>query len=157
MRLLGVSPRTIRLSTETLITRRVPVGLRALLDFATSFDFAGPIRVAPESVAVTGARSIVEGLRAWPTQPFRYSSVRDTLRLTIALADTLQGLAARPAATVFVQVPVAAYTGGEREVEIRITGMRAGGESISLSPSTLRVRFRVLLGQYDEALDALDF
>jgi hypothetical protein len=157
VRLLGVTPRVLRLRTEPLETRRVPVALRALFSFATSYGFSGPVQVSPESVEVTGARPIVENLRAWPTAAPKYVSVRETLRVTVPLSDTLAGIVTRPAASVRVVAPVAAFTGAEREIEVRVVGPRDAAGSIVVSPASVRVRYRVLLGQYEAAQESARF
>ena len=157
VRLLGVTPRVLRLQTEPLVTRNVPVALRALFSFATSYGFSGPVRIVPDSVTVTGARSLVEMLNVWPTTAPQFEAVRETLRATIPLADTLAGLVPKPAASVLVVAPVATFTGAEREVEVRVVGPSSAAQTISISPASIRVRYRVLLDQYDTAQESSAF
>ncbi len=161
VRLVGVSPRTLRLDTEASVTRRVPVALRSMVSFTPSYNFAGPVRVMPDSVEVTGARSVVEALAAWPTETLPLPRLRDSVRTDVALLDTLAGLVARPRAGVRVVVPVAAFSGQEREIDVRVAGDAGTGNGeaprYAFDPPSVRVRFRVRLGQGEAALRARDF
>ena len=163
VRLVGVSPRTLRLDTEASVTRRVPVALRSMVSFTPSYNFAGAVRVMPDSVEVTGARSVVEALAAWPTETLPLPRLRDSVRTDVALLDTLAGLVAKPRAGVRVVVPVAAFSGQEREIDVHVAGEAngdaRGGEAprYAFDPPSVRVRFRVRLGQGEAALRARDF
>ncbi len=158
VRLVGVSPRTLRLDTEPSVTRTIPVVLRARIAFVPSYNLSGAVRVSPDSVRVTGARSVVAALRGWPTAPLPLGALGDTLRADIALLDTLDGLVAHSESRVRVVVPVAAFSGQEREVEVRVTGAAPGSDlHYAFDPPSVRVRFRVRLGQGEAALRAPDF
>lgn len=157
LRVVDAAPATLNLSTAPLVTRRVPVVLRGAPAFAPTFDLSDSIRLLPESLTVTAAAPVVQGLRAWPTDRLDLTGLRDTARLTLALADTLAGLASVPTRLVRVTVPVSAYTGAERDVEVRVRGVPPGAARLTPDPPTLRVRFRVRLGQYEAAMRALDF
>jgi len=75
----------------------------------------------------------------------------------VPLSDTLAGLVTFPTRVVRLVVPVAAFTGAERDVEVRVRGLPPGAARLNPDPVTLRVRFRVRLGQYEAAMRALDF
>ncbi len=154
---LGVSPRFLSLETGPRVQRRVPVASRATFDLVPSYDFSGPVRYTPDSVTVTGAAQVVDALTAWPTARRTFSDVQDTLRATLALSDTLQGYVTVSNAAVLMEAPVAAFTGAERTIDVRVRGVPSNEQLVNTNPSEVRVRFNVLLEQYREAMNAADF
>lgn len=157
VRVVNVVPSTLDLSTAPVVSRRLPIALHGRLGFAPTFDLADSVRLFPDSITVTGAEPVLDGLRAWPTAPVALGGLRDTARLDVPLSDTLAGLVSFPTRVVRLVVPVAAFTGAEREVEVRVRGLPPGAARLTPDPATLRVRFRVRLGQYEAAMRALDF
>lgn len=157
VRLRAVFPRTLRLRTAPIVTRRVPVRLQLTIGYAATYGVTDSVRLSPDSVTVQGAAEVLDALAYWPTEPRRLLRVRDTLRLAVPLADTLGGIVRRSLTLVRALVPVAAFTGGEREIDVRVRGVPSRAPTITLDPGTVRVRYRVLLGQYDAALRAADF
>ena len=157
VRLVGVSPRTLRLDTDTALTRRVPVVVRSLLSFVPSYALSGPVRVLPDSVEVTGARAIVARLTGWPTETALLPSLRDTVRADLTLIDTLGGLVTRSATSARVTVPVAAFSGQSRALDIRVGRDPETGQSYRFDPPVVEARFRVRLGQGAAALASPDF
>ncbi len=153
----SVTPRYLYLQTDRRVSQRVPVSLRATFDLPSTYALAGPVRYFPDSVTVTGAARVVEALRAWPTQARRYTNLRDTLRAEVPLSDTLAGYVTVSGDVVAFEVPVAEFTGAEREIDVRLRGVPSNERVVSLAPRTVRVRFRVLLSQYREAMNAADF
>ena len=157
VRVVNVLPGMLDLSTAPLATRRLPIVLNGRLRFAPTFGLVEDVRFFPDSITVTGAAPVLDGLRVWPTAPVVLDDLRDTLRLDVPLSDTLAGLVSFPTRVARLVVPVAAFTGAERDVEVRVRGAPAGGARLSPDPATLQVRFRVRLGQYEAAMRALDF
>lgn len=156
VRLVGVRPRTLRLDTDAATTRRVPVVVRSLLSFTPSYTLSGSARLIPDSIEVTGARSVVEGLRGWPTETLSLPLLRDTVRVDVSLLDTLGGLVTRSATSVRVTLPVAAYSGQMRALDVRVAGT---GEArlYTFDPPVVEARFRVRLGQGAAAMRAPNF
>lgn len=153
----NVTPRTLSLQTDERITRRMPVLVRVRLRMPPTFGLSGNLRVVPDSVTVTGAARIVNALEAWPTERRVFENVRDTFQTEVALSDTLDGFVTVSDAGVRVEAPVAEFTGGEREIDVRLRGAPSSERLVALDPSTVRVSFRVLLDQYREAMNAADF
>jgi hypothetical protein len=75
--------------------------------------------------------------------------------VTVALADTLQGLVRKSASTTRLRGLSDRFTEGMREIDVTVIG--GPGGAVTLDPPSIRVRYRVLFTQYQEALDAPDF
>lgn len=157
VRLVGVTPRLLRLDTDSSVTRRVPVVVRSMLSFVPSYALSGPMRVLPESVEVTGAHSIVRRLAGWPTETAMLPTLRDTVRIDLALVDTLGGLVSRSATSARVTFPVAAFSGQTRALDIRVGRDPDTHERYTFDPPVVEARFRVRLGQGAAALASPEF
>lgn len=157
IRMRNVQPRFVRISTEERITRRIPIEARTRIEVASMFDLAGTPRLTPDSITVSGARSIVQNLTSWPTETRTFENVRGTLSSELALADTLSGLVFRTQASTQFEVPVAPFTGAVRRVDVRVRGVPSNIRLVTLEPSTVEVRFRVLLSDFAAAMEAADF
>lgn len=149
VRLESVSPRYLELRKEPRAARRVPVRLRARIQTPPTHALMEAPRIEPDSVTVSGARSIVDSLRFWPTDSVRVPALTDTLRLTVPLTDTLGQLVTRGTDQVQMQAEARQFTQGERRIEVRIPGTPE--RTVTLEPPTVRVRYRVLVSEYDAA------
>ena len=155
LEVMSYVPTVVALRTGPSRTTRLPVRPRLTLSFNETYDISGPIRTFPDSVTVTGAAEIVDRLTHWPTVRDKpRQRLTDTLAITVALSDTLSNLVALSAEEAEVVVPVAAFTGAERDVEIQVLGAPTSERVVTLDPPTVRLRFRVLLSQYRRAMES---
>lgn len=153
----NVSPRIFNLEKERRIVRLVPIRLEGSLETAPTHDLVAPPALEPDSVFVSGARSIVNSLEAWPTAPLDVEGLQDSLLVRVPLSDTLAGLVELSEAETTVRAVAQPFTEATREIDVIVTGVPSSQKVVALDPSTVRVRYRVPLGQYDRALDAEDF
>jgi hypothetical protein len=153
----SVAPRTYIPRTEPRETKTVPVLLRATLLTPPTHDFLTPPRVVPDSVEVSGARSIMQNLRAWPTVHFRQDNVTDSISVYVDLVDSLEGLVRRTADRVLLVADVREFTGGTREIDVIVDGSPSSQKLVTLEPSKIKVRYRVLLSDFRKAETAPDF
>lgn len=155
----GFSPQVVELAQGPRVTRKVPVRLRANIETPETYELIDPPRVEPDSVAVTGAKSIVNNIRYWPTQSFSYDGLRDTLVASVPLADTLSRLVTTDVEAVTMQAVAGMFTEGTREIRVDVQGAptRDDMKVVTLEQETVRVRYNVLFSQYEEAREAPDF
>lgn len=153
----SVSPGSVRLELEPEVTRTVPIELVSEVETAPDFDLVGPPRIAPDSVRVTGARSIVLALDAFPTRPLEAEDVRQTFTIRLPLSDTLRGLVRTNIGSVEATVPVALFTEATRELMVRVEGAPPGAPLVVLIPSRVEVTYRVPVDQYERSLRTPDF
>jgi hypothetical protein len=154
----GVNPRVIPIKVEPRITRKVPVRLRARVEAADAFDFVEPIRLTPDSVDVTGARSVVNRLAYWPTVEASFRNVKDSLVARVELADTLEGLVVKHRDFVTMTTVARLFTTDRKVLDV-IPRVASHQPEVRLEPSTVTVEYRVLFSDYFEAKNAgaLDF
>jgi YbbR domain-containing protein len=97
-----IGPRTIEIGIEPKVRRRLPVALR--VEAAPGVAWSLP-SVEPESVLVTGPRSVVAQLDSIVLEPVRLVGRRDTLRAQVA-ARALPDWCVMEPAFVKVTVPL---------------------------------------------------
>lgn len=158
LELQNVSPRQFDLRKEPRITRQIPIRLDSRIVTPETYDLMAPPQLSPDSVVVSGARSIVERLSTWPTEPLTVEALRDSLVTRVALKDTLDGLV-QLVSTSSTRVTAVSrpFTEGSREIDVEVTGVPTTQRVVRLDPSTVKVRYRVPLAQYEAAQQAPDF
>ena len=155
VRITNVSPTTFNLRKESRITRTIPIQPRIDVRTPSTHDLLEPPVLTPDSVRVTGAVSIVSDLEFWPTEERVFRDVRDSVAAVVTLADTLDGLVQRSVQSTFVRARSRQFTEGMREIPVNVIG--GPDRAVTLDPSSIRVRYRVLFSQYQDALEAPDF
>jgi len=145
-----VDPSVLRLEREPRLERTVPVRLRGQVGTPPTHDFVSEPRLQPDSIRISGARSLVASLDAWPTAPVDLPNLTDSLyRRRVPLSDTLNGLVKRSARNVVLRAQSRQFTEGMRSIDVRVTG--APERSVNLDPSSIRVTYRTPLDDYDTA------
>lgn len=153
----SVLPSTISLELEPRITRTLPVRTRLELEAAELYDFLGEPTVEPDTVRVSGARSIVNTLSYWPTALIRRDDVNRTVTTMVPLSDTLRGLVATNISQVRVTIPVALFTEAQRELEVRTEGAPPDAAPIRLIPSRVTATYRIPVDEFDRSQETPDF
>jgi hypothetical protein len=153
----SVSPQSIDLRLESRVKRHVPVQPRLDIQPASAYELIDEPTVTPESVWVSGAQSLVDPLRAWPTDSLVLKDVRDTVRQAVALKDSMAGLVTHDTDEVTVEVRAGKFAVETREVKVQVTGVPAGQDLVALQPSTVRIRYRVLFEQLFESRRSSEF
>lgn len=148
----SVLPATLDLDLEPRITRRLPVRLRSDLKAAELYDFTGSPTVVPDTVIVSGARSILNGLQEWPTALLERDEVNRSFTADVALSDTLAGLVEINMDRVTVTASAGLFTEAQRELEVRTEGAPLESNPVRLIPSRVTVTYRVPVDQYERSL-----
>lgn len=153
----SVTPTVFEIETQERVERRLPVQPRLNVQPASSHELIDDPVISPDSITVFGARSIVEALGEWPTDSLVLKDVRDTVRTTVALTDSLTGLLERSTDRVDVVVRAGKFAVETREVPVDVTGVPAGQDLVALQPSTIRIRYRVLFEQLFQSRESSEF
>ena len=157
VRLQSITPRQVSVDKEPRITTRIPVRPRVNVETPPAYELVRPPRIRPDSVTVSGAQSIIEGLEYWPTDSVTVENVRDSMATRVPLADTLNQLVTRSINNVTFIAQAGKFAEATREIEVEVTGVPSGQNVVTLEPSTVRVRYRVLFDQLFESQRAPNF
>lgn len=152
-----ITPTVFEIETEERVERSLPIQPRLNVQTASSHELVDDPVITPDSVGVSGARSIVESLREWPTDSLVLDDVRDTVRTTVPLTDSLAGLVERTTDRVNVVVRAGEFAVETRKVTVDVTGVPTGQDLVALQPSTIRIRYRVLFDQLFQARESSEF
>ena len=157
VRVESVTPRNVIPSTEIQATKRVPINFVGSLETPATHAFIDPPSISPDSVTLTGGASLLDGIDAWNTEPYTDLDVRDSLVVSIALADSLAGLVLKNVEGVRLVAPASEFTGGNRMLPLTLVGAPSNERVVTLEPEYIRVEYRVLLPDFERAQSAPDF
>ncbi len=153
VRLDAVMPRSVMVYRERRIQRHLPIRARVTVKTPDGHHLIGTLDLDPDSVWVSGAQSVVGGLRFWPTSNGTIESGKDTLRVVAPLSDSLAGLVMLSESTVSIRGQVREFTEGSRLVDVYVLDTPIG-QRVSLEPARVRITFQVPIGQYDRAMSS---
>jgi hypothetical protein len=145
-----VLPSTLQFEMEPRITRAVPVRLNADIETAPPFDLLTEPTVSPDTVRISGARSIIQRLDSWPTAPVRQTGIRQSFSTSVPLSDTLSDLISLSLDQVRMSVVVDQFTEWTRSIPVRVENLPAGAAPVRLIPDRVQVTYRVPAGQQFE-------
>lgn len=100
MKVLEVEPEVIELELDEKITKRVPIRLAALPTAQPGFVVRPNIQIQPDSLIITGARSVIEPIAFWKTEVPARRDVANEFQFELLLDDTLSGLVGRSVSKV---------------------------------------------------------
>jgi YbbR domain-containing protein len=156
-RVESIQPRVVDVQLEPRVERTLPIRSRLAINPASTYELIEPPSLDPDSVTVAGAESVVSSMESWPTDSLTLENVQDTLRREIPLRDTLSGLVERSTDRVTAVVRTGRFAEENREVTVEVTGVPAGQDLITLEPSTITIRYRVLFEQLFESRRSSEF
>jgi len=87
VRLLDVKPDSLRIEIGPAVRKRVPVVLDCLASFREGYGQIGSTSVEPDSVTLTGAESVLNGISRWKTERRVFENVRGSLDAEVPLAS----------------------------------------------------------------------
>jgi hypothetical protein len=150
-----VFPGNIRIRLEEKIARQVPISPNIDIEFRRQFNIVGKPEMFPDSITVTGARSLVENIRSWPTKKVTFSDLNQSIDIMMEL-EASTDLVRLSDNRVNYRATVSEFTEGETRVPVVIRG---GTESrnFSLSPSSILIRYDIPISQYTRAQDEMLF
>ena len=145
----SVSPPEIRLRMEERSSRRLPVELVVDIQTVPPYDLVQDMRALPDSVAVSGAASIISSLDRWKTERFVRKEVNESFTAYVPLSDTLSGLIDLDRSVVLLQAEVAEFTENRRLLDVKVTGAPLAASRFQLMPDRVSVRYTVPLTQFE--------
>lgn len=84
---VDVSPDFFKLEMDAYSSRKVPIQLDATLKFKDAFGAIGNIILQPESVLISGAKSIVDTIRVWKTQKIEIKDISSNIEKKVPLME----------------------------------------------------------------------
>lgn len=150
-----VQPMIVNVNTEEKMEKRVPIRNDLTIETRRRFNVIGSISITPDSVTVSGARSLIEPIEYWPTEAGELEDVKENLDIEVQLR-TAQRLIDVQTEKVRIKAEIAEFTEAEVRIPV-ITRNLPAGRRVSYSPSVLTVRYDVPINQYSEATSVIPF
>lgn len=145
-----VFPSIIQVKLDEKAVKKVPVRLVSDIQFTSAHGFAGEQQLVPDSITVSGAKSLLESTTFWETAPLRLRNVKEPLKEAIRLRAAPNHLGLSHSVVEYT-AGVSAFTEGEIKVPVTVMG---GGlkQTVTFSPAMVSIRFNVPVGDYERAL-----
>ncbi|MDZ7716051.1 MAG: CdaR family protein [Balneolaceae bacterium] len=146
-----VQPLTLNPELEARVTKKVPVVSNTEVSFAGQYDFVSTPSVQPDSITISGAGSLLQGVESWPTDSVQINNVKEDISESISLKEP-GNLIQLSTEEVTYQAEVEQYTEAESRVFIQTHNLPIG-RSVSFSPSSVTVKYNVPIDEYNEVRD----
>lgn len=103
MKVLEVEPEVLEFELDEKITKRIPIRLAQIPTAQSGFVVRPNIQIEPESLTVSGARSVLEPITFWKTAMPTVRDVVNEFQFELALDDTLKGVVTKSVSKVKVR------------------------------------------------------
>lgn len=121
IKIIEIFPETVIVRLDDKVSKTIPVVPVMNVSFRDGFDMVGRIKTRPDSIHIFGARSLLNSIEEWKTQPVKMQDVNAPVELSIALAETLQFEIARTVNSISITFdvqPIAEKTINDIPMEI---------------------------------------
>jgi len=147
--LISLSPDTIYLDLEDIVSRSLPVQADISLDFKPQYMLYDSIVISPASIMVSGPASHIDTLTCIYTERQSFSALDMDKEFNILIQPPVKSDEIRYSeSSVKVFIPVQQFT--ESSIELPVTGISndTGIESIRTFPETVQLTYQVALKDY---------
>lgn len=93
---ISMTPESLYITLDELVMKRLPVEARYTATFRDGYGLVGSASVQPETISVSGARSILEHVDVWPTAHQVFDQVRQPVDAVVSLSDSISSLTFSP-------------------------------------------------------------
>jgi len=139
---VSMQPDSFAVILDNLTEKTVPIIPDVSLEFVNGFECVGAVHAQPESVQVSGARSIIEKIRDWHTKYTSLHRVVLPINQDVPLSDTLRDIVTLSRSSVTITADVQQIADRKFE-EVPINVLHAPQNThIDLKPPTLTVWLR---------------
>lgn len=141
-----VTPAALEIKLENRITKKVPVVANVLVKTDNRHGMVGWPKLEPDSVTISGAKSILQNIHNWPTEYREIKDVSDNIDIPLNLKKPDQIIEINPQQVTY-HASIEEFTEGEVKVEIQTTGLPSG-QRVSYSPPTITIRYGIPINEY---------
>ncbi|MFZ1081056.1 MAG: hypothetical protein WAO19_03935 [Candidatus Kryptoniota bacterium] len=90
---VSFTPDTVAITLDTIISKLVPVVTTKIgVAPRSGFTVVGQPEITPDSITISGARSVVNKINSWQTEPKKFRNVINEIDTKLPLSDSLSGL-----------------------------------------------------------------
>lgn len=148
---IDAKPDTLFYLFDSKGKKRVPVVLRASVQWQGSWMSLERAELIPDSVTLYGSEDELKKIKYWQTEAKTFESVAGNLD-EILLLDTARNIIAQPSKVRYIQKS-AEFTQSARTLKVKVQNV-PGKKKIRLIPDTVRISYLVPMNRFEEAEDA---
>ncbi|MEZ4985101.1 MAG: YbbR-like domain-containing protein [Saprospiraceae bacterium] len=131
---------------EKQATRKIPVVAHTQLTFASEYGLTGDIHTTPDSVVITGPRSVIDTIQVWATDSLLLKGLDQSVAQSVALRQTNGTVRIEPT-EVLVHIPVQRYI--EKTFQLPITIVHTNQDSVRVFPDKVTLTCVLGLDDFD--------
>lgn len=148
--LLNISPDTLTFTYGINQVKKVPVVVKAQVNFSPGYNSPNPVAVEPDSVVVVGPNILVSAINNIETEARAFNEIRSNLNESVKLKLPKNASDLKFSVnTVNLKVEVEKFTEGTLSLPITIINKPKNLE-LKYFPKTVNVRYNVSLSNYDK-------
>ena len=141
-----VQPSYLQLKLTPKKTKVVPVIPNVSVDFAKQYDFLDKPVIQPDSIKIQGGAAQIDSINQWPTDSLTLKKVNKNIATQVNLKKS-SSLIKLSASRVSYSAKVAKFTDSEVTIPVEKQGFPVVN-IVSLSPSTVTVKYKIPLREY---------
>jgi hypothetical protein len=143
--LLGVQPDTLYFNMAAVVDKVVNVKPDINASYANQHMLAGSIKVKPQTITITGPRSIIDTINEIKTIPITLNLLSQTQKEKVQLSSVSQVIFSQN--TVNVEIPVEKFT--ETTLDVPLVPLNVPYNSqVILLPEKVKIKCNVIVSKY---------
>ncbi|MGE5355200.1 MAG: CdaR family protein [Deltaproteobacteria bacterium] len=135
-----------KIKMDKKISRNIPVRLISKLEFDKDFGLQAPPLIHPETVKVTGPKSIVDTIKVWQTELLHVQNLNKTVKSEIPLKNT-NAYTDTDKKTISVTLRVEGYA--EKKIKLPVNIEGPGKDKFEVFPKYIEISAELGLSKYD--------
>ena len=145
IKIVDINQDALSLLLEEESNKRVPVHLSAKLSFAAEHQLLPPVKLSPDSVTLSGPKSVIKAYSSWPTDSITRSGLARTQVQSVPLQAAPPEIMLSTAA---VEVSIRVEPVTEKSVYVPLV-VKNAPDSLRIFPDKVTLTFKVGLSKYD--------
>lgn len=154
--IIKLQKETLQLFTDTNVSKKVPVRLKSKIEYATGYGTDQAIDVQPDSITVSGSKSIIDTINYVNTKLLSIKNLKNDFKgnLKVTEADLAEDIQVQPK-LVAITIAVHKITEGAQEVPVKLINVPKN-KQITIFPKTVKVVYKINLDKIKK-ITASDF
>lgn len=146
LRVQSVDPLYLTLRLQERVSKKVPVVARVNTNFDSQFGYLNSPQLHPDSVVVSGARSVIRGIHFWPTDSLTLNNVNEDIIRKVDLQEAGPLLTLSQTQVKFT-AEVVKYTEGEVSVPVELQNALVN-RNVIFTPQQVKITFLAPLKKF---------
>lgn len=144
---LSIQPDTLFFKFASVITKKVPVKSNLKLSFEKQYMLSGPVVSVPDSVNITGPKSILDTIFFVYTSENSFRNLNDPIERNVAIEKIENVTLSEKRVNVIINVEK--YTEAKLEIPIDVINMPDSIDLVIL-PEKIAINYKVVLSKYNK-------